>query len=202
MGDRVNKWAPGVHYGPVLTQTDVYLLDADLELHPVLKGEDDSFQLVLNLSTGQMAGYNAAARDHDLPFADVKDQPATFPRADTLIIIAEISPWCTIVRNPGGVTLGDICNSLIADYKDNPVTDGELASLPNRVQDSIRRAAAHNATYNASYYSSPAASGRPTRADWLRDKLYFERMSKMDNYAKARLGYSAPNIFVMALTAW
>ncbi|OCH88248.1 hypothetical protein OBBRIDRAFT_692655, partial [Obba rivulosa] len=199
MGDKVGKWAPGAAYGPILTQTDLYLLDADLELHPVLRAEQDSFQLVLNLMSGQMAGYNADARDHDLPIADVKDQPATFPRVDQLIIITEISPWCTIVRNPSGVTIGDVCNTLVSDYRENAVTDAEMSSLPPRVQDSIRRAATHNASYNPAYYGSPAASGRATRADWLRDKVYFEKMGKKEHYVKARLGFNAPNVFVMAL---
>ena len=35
--------------------------------------------------------------------------------------------------------------------------------------------------------------------DWLRDKVYFERLIKKDPYIKNRLGYTAPNIYVMAL---
>ena len=35
--------------------------------------------------------------------------------------------------------------------------------------------------------------------DWLRDRVYFEGLSKDDNYAKTRLGYRAPNVFIMDL---
>lgn len=38
-------------------------------------------------------------------------------------------------------------------------------------------------------------------ADWLRDKVFFEKLVRKDSYAKARLGFSAPNIFVMLLNS-
>ena len=38
--------------GPVLTQTDLYLLGTELELNPILANTSESFQLIFNLSTG------------------------------------------------------------------------------------------------------------------------------------------------------
>lgn len=38
-------------------------------------------------------------------------------------------------------------------------------------------------------------------ADWLRDRVYFEGLSKDDNYIQSRLGFKAPNIFVMDLNS-
>ena len=38
--------------GPVLSQTDLYLLRPELELHPILTGSDGSFHLVMNMQTG------------------------------------------------------------------------------------------------------------------------------------------------------
>jgi hypothetical protein len=49
--------------------------------------------------------------DHDLPFTP-KDEPATLPRVQELIVITEHSPWCTFVKNETGVTLGDITNQM------------------------------------------------------------------------------------------
>ena len=37
-----------------------------------------------------------------------KDEPATMPRVQQLIILSEFTPWCTLVNNPNGVTLGDV----------------------------------------------------------------------------------------------
>ena len=47
----------------------------------------------------------------DLPFTQ-KDQPATLPRVTDLIVITELSPWCTIIHNERGVTLSDVCSTI------------------------------------------------------------------------------------------
>jgi hypothetical protein len=73
MADHVGKWAPGssctsvlCRYrisnilmndrvntdGPVLTQTDLYLLGTELQLNPILMNANPKFHLVFNLLTG------------------------------------------------------------------------------------------------------------------------------------------------------
>lgn len=119
----------------MLSQTDLYLLNTELQLHPILQGSDHSFQLIFNLVTGTMkpvgatgckphvlivlpgstGGFNSEARDRDIPFT-AKDEPATLPRVTDLIIITELSPWCTIVHNDRGVTTGDVCGTLWKEY--------------------------------------------------------------------------------------
>lgn len=101
------------------------------------------------------------------------------------------------------------------------VTDKEFDSLPPRVQDQVRRhaAAALNNGAWTGYFTPSQAPNRYRRvgmlpeygtdrianpetfADWLRDKVYFEKLLKRDSYAKARLGFTAPNIFVMVLVS-
>ncbi|KAI8974263.1 hypothetical protein BD414DRAFT_498622 [Trametes punicea] len=201
--DSVAKWAAGNSYGPVLSQTDLYLLDAQLELHPVLANESPSFQLTFNLSTGHSSGYNPETRDHDLPF-NQKEEPATLPRVEELIIITEVSPWCTIVRNPQGVTLGDVVTTLYKEYSEKLVTDKEFDSLPPRQQEQLRRyAASASAAPNWQFYSpAPAPPTQYRRADWLREKVFFDRLMKKESYSRQRLGYYAPNIFVLVLTTY
>ncbi|KAI0344989.1 hypothetical protein BDW22DRAFT_1325595 [Trametopsis cervina] len=202
MTDTIGKWAAGASYGPVLSQTDLYLLNIELELNPVLAGTSSAFQLQFNLSTGQMNGFNAEARDHDLPFLP-KDEPATLPRVSEVLVITEISPWCSIIKNPQGVTVGDITQALWKEYTENYVTDKEFETLTPRVQEHIKRLAASNAAtasgMYAGYFSPATMPSRFRRADWLRDKLFFDRMTRKDPYVKSRLGFTAPNIFVMAL---
>ena len=38
--------------------------------------------------------------------------------------------------------------------------------------------------------------------DWLRERVYFEGISRDDSYARQRLGYRAPNVFIMDLISW
>ncbi|KAJ7084821.1 hypothetical protein B0H15DRAFT_951317 [Mycena belliarum] len=205
MADSVGKWAAGAFYGPVLSQTDLYLLNTELELHPILANSHGSFHLVFNLITGQTGGFNPDARDRDLQFT-AKDEPATLPRVAQLIVITEISPWCTIVKNERGVTMNDVCTAVWKDYTDNFVTDTEFAALPPRLQEQVKRMAAHNSQAGAGqwsgYYATPpVAPNRYKRVDWLRERTFFEGLRKSDPYSVSRLGFKAPNIFVMDLVA-
>jgi len=202
MADSVGKWAAGMAYGPVLSQTDLYLLQTELEVNPIFTQGDPEFHLLFNLLTGQTGGFNPAARDHDLDFT-AKDQPATLPRVNQLIIITELSPWCTVIRNDQGVTLSDVCTTMWKEYTENFVTDAEYAALPSRLQEQIRRVAIHNSQMtqgNQWGFGTPAAvPNRFKRVDWLRERTFFDGLRKKDNYAISRLGFKAPNIFVMEL---
>ena len=102
------------------------------------------------------------------------------------------------------------------------MTEAELGSCPQRIQDVIKRAAQTNQGSGTPWtgFYTPAAS-RVRRVggwfslmlfhlyfpdigyqDWLRDKVSFESMVKDDNYIHGRLGFSAPNIFLLRMGAW
>lgn len=115
----------------MLSQTDLYLLKTELLLNPVFANAAGNFHLVFNIATGmsspprsecnpdiafvwragQTGGFNPQERERDLPFV-AKDEPATLPRVSELVIITDISPWCTIVRNERGVTMSDVCTTI------------------------------------------------------------------------------------------
>jgi len=201
MADAVAKWTPGPAYGPVLSQTDLYLLQPELQLNPILTMSHPGFHLVFNLQSGQTGGFNPGAREEDLPFTQ-KDEPATLPRVQELILITENSPWCTIIKNERGVTLGDICTTVWKEYTENFVTDAEFAALPPRLQEHIKRSAAHAQQGGWNMYYSPApATNRYRRVDWLRERVYFEGLVRQDTYTISRLGFKAPNILCMQLTS-
>lgn len=206
MAQYVPKWAAGSHYGPVLTQTDLYLLASaqplELQINPILTKSSPDFSLVFNLCTGSTGGFSESA-DRDLPFTAVHE-PATLPRVQEIVIISEHSPWCTIVKNEDGVTLGDICNQMWKDYTEHTITEGEFTALPPRLQETVKRANAVNGGWGGpgQFYSPAPNPGRYKRVDWLRDRLFFESMGRDGDYIKSRLGYNAPNIFVVKLTAF
>ncbi|KAH7928141.1 hypothetical protein BV22DRAFT_1030959 [Leucogyrophana mollusca] len=204
MGDTVGRWAAGSAYGPVLSQTDLYLLNTELQLNPILQGSNPAFHLIFNLLDGSTGGFNPEARDRDLPFT-AKDEPATLPRVTDLIVITELSPWCTVIHNDRGVTMSDVCGHIWKDYTENHVTEAEFNSLPPRLQEQVKRASSHNSMsaqgWNPYYGGTPPTTNRYKRVDWLRDKTYFEGLHKKDAYSVARLGFKAPNIFVMSLTS-
>jgi len=194
----MDKWATGRGHGFVLTQTDLYTLNPELELHPILRQQDPTFHLLFNLSTGQTTGLNPDERGHDLPFT-ARDEPATLPRVSQLSIITEHSPWCTIVRNDNGVTLVDVLQFIWADYAENYVTDAEYEVLPARLQEQINSASVYNNPYPPPL--DPLVPNRRKRVDWLGKRNFFDGLKKKDDYILSRLGFRAPNIFVMELVS-
>lgn len=133
--------------------------------------------------TGSTGGFNDSA-DRDLPFTAVHE-PATLPRVQEIVIITEHSPWCTIVRNDDGVTLGDVCNQLwkeyvlfillllalhsvtstlrlIYSYTEHNITEAEFTACPPRLQEMIKRANAVNGGWGApgQFYSPAPNPGR------------------------------------------
>ena len=98
--------------GPVLSQTDLYLLSPlQIQIHPIFTNSQKSFHLNFNVITGQTCGFNADDPHQDLPFVQ-RDESAVLPRMQELYVITKYAPWCTHVRNTRGVTLGDVCAAL------------------------------------------------------------------------------------------
>ena len=95
--------------GPVLSQTDLYLLQTKLDINPILDINDDKSPLQFHLVTGAPISGNVPGRPGEVPG---KDEPATLPRVNQLILISYQSPWCTIIKKEGGVTVGDVCSTL------------------------------------------------------------------------------------------
>lgn len=131
-------------------------------------------------------GYNTESQDRDLEFT-AKDEAATLPRVTELVIITKHSPWCTIVKNPAGVSLGNICASiwreyvsssicvfvltfrfvlttgLSSSYADHAITEDEFAALAPAMQDRVRRTATNRVHMSAgSRYMGWAAGSDPT----------------------------------------
>jgi hypothetical protein len=209
------KWTPGSSYAPTLSTTDIYLLGVNggmkhLELHPVLTHSLSSFHLVFNLANGQTGGYDNAKPNDDLEFT-MGEQPATCPRVNELHILTKWSPWVTTVQASNakrGITLADVVQALWATYGERPITDAEWATLPVREQERVRRSNVNNQMLSQSTgmwpgagFASPSPKDRFRRADWLRDKIFFDGLELDDDYAQKRLGFKAPNIFIMSLCA-
>ncbi|KAF8162793.1 hypothetical protein B0H34DRAFT_692979 [Crassisporium funariophilum] len=200
----VNRWAPGAAYGPILSQTDLYLLGTELELNPILEGKLDNYLLNFHLVTGfNIPTSQAPQGGNNIPG---KDEPATLPRVSQLIVISRLSPWCTIIKKDTGVTIGDVCSAMYKDYTDNDISEVEFGSLNQRSQEQLRRCAANNSNppsqqWAGGYYTPAQPSDRLRRVDWLKERVYFEGLTKDDNYVRARLGFKAPNTFVMDLTS-
>ena len=127
------------------------------------------------------------------------------------------------MKNDEGVTIGNVCSTIYkqcvsilfliilltilhVSYTDHHITEAEFNTLNNRMQEQIKRTASANLQQlqpqQASWgYYPVAAPDRLRRVDWLRERVYFEGLVKDDSYARSRLGFKAPDVFVMELVA-
>ncbi|KAF8500561.1 hypothetical protein BU17DRAFT_78442 [Hysterangium stoloniferum] len=197
-----SKWAAGHDYGVVLARTDLYLLQAELEINPVLQLVNIlgmmSQTFIFNFVTGQSGLFDAQGAD--LPFPQ-QDEPATLPRVEEILLITKHSPWCLKVINPNGVTVENVLGAMFMEY-DKPMSIDEVDKLPPRTQQQIQRSAAANRP-SQSWERGQFNPDNPQlkRSDYLRTMVYFDRLQKEDTYTKQRLGFTAPNIFVMHMNS-
>ena len=110
-------------------------------------------------------------------------------------------------------------------YTDHYVTDAEFGALPPRLQEQVKRTAMHNLSQAAGwpqqmYYTPAAPPNRYKRVgafgffsshlhtefhrvcyatDWLRERIFFEGLKLNGSYTTQRLGFKAPNVFIMSL---
>lgn len=102
--------------------------------------------------------------------------------------------------------MADVCSTVWKDYTDNYVTEQEFNSLSPRAQEQVKRAAMHNLLTtqpnSSPYYPHVAPPSRYKHVDWLKERKYFDGLRRDDDYVQSRLGFKAPNIFVMDLVSY
>jgi len=211
----VDKFAAGA-YGPVLTTTDLYILGAELQLHPILTHSFGGFHLILNLASGHAGGYNPANKDQDLDLAH-GNEPATIPRVQEIHVICKLTPWHSQIRNPAGVTVADVCAALGKQYSEAMITDAELETLPGRLREQMKRSATTaqqiygapgggwggggGGMYGYGASPSPGRPDRLPRSAWLRDRMFFDGLELDHDFSLKQIGFKAPNVFHMMVTS-
>jgi len=201
-----NKWLDGAAYGPVLSQTDIYLLGATLIVNPLLlQLSNSSHHIQFNIQTG-VSSLIATSNPGDLQevTAEHYEQPAVLPRCTVIHVITRHSPWCLTVENEQGVTVRDLLSRLFTFY-DELITEPEWSSLSAHHQHLIKRAqgvgmAALHSPGGFQYMAQNPSMIRAHRRDWLLEKAFLEELHVDDEYANNRLGFKAPNVLVMELT--
>jgi len=131
----ISKWAPGASYGPVLSQTDLYLLNTDLEVNPIFDSGKPMNQFQFHLVTGfPTSGSRVSDADGSIVG---KNEPATLPRVARLVVISRLSPWCTIVANDSGVTVEDVFFSDIQRLQRARYHGGRVQLIERQKQGSV-----------------------------------------------------------------
>lgn len=127
--------------GPVLKQTDLFLLGANLTINPVLAGEHPDIKINFNVATGDISANHPKHEDEDVAWEPYQEQPAIIPRCTTVYIICRQTPWCIPIENRTGVTIKDVFSALYQFHSTEYITEDEWSALSARTQDKIKRLA-------------------------------------------------------------
>jgi hypothetical protein len=186
--------------GIVLNPTKIAIMKPTIQLHPLLGGSNDPkapalvFDLLfptsrIHLSTEHPSRSWMGGR-HD---------PATFPRVDFLRIISPHVPWTVEVRNPDGVTCGDVCERLYAKFNEL-VARPEWETVPPEYKKEVTLAYKKNRSTEPGYPGGMMGAGIK-RVDFLGERTMFGGAQIDDEFVKERVGSGLGVCIVLNLEA-
>ncbi|EAU81988.1 hypothetical protein CC1G_09174 [Coprinopsis cinerea okayama7 len=184
---RVDRFATGPHYGPVLSPMLVHRLGVLLEINPLLQptsqASGDKKYLIWNmLFPSNSARLNTDSAERS--WSDGRDAPATFPRVTSLMVVSNLKafPWAIEVKAQD-IRLGVTCEEVIIQIgrslqrltssKDWHWAIGQVS------QQQLSAAYTHN---RSTRIGVPGGElGRPMkRLDYLMDRYWWDGLQAID----------------------
>lgn len=195
----ISRFAVGRHYGPILTPFIARVVEARIELNPILlpPGDDAEDYLTWNMLFDS-AYCQRRSEPTGRSWLKGRDHPATIPRLTSIRLILQGLPWVITIDatdDSTGVTCGEIIDKL-SDFLHKAVSKSDHDKLTKDQQQ------AHLKTY---YHNRSASDGVPggrlgrpmMRLDWLGDKTMFGGIAIDDEYVKQVCGDVLPCTFVV-----
>ncbi|KZT24005.1 hypothetical protein NEOLEDRAFT_1116840 [Neolentinus lepideus HHB14362 ss-1] len=195
----IARFAVGRHYGPVLTPFIARVVDARIELNPLLQPRaDDSNDFLTWNMLFDSAYCQRTSEPTGRSWIKGRELPATIPRLTSVRLIVEGLPWIISVDaadDSTGVTCGEIIDKL-SDFLHKAVAKSDHEKLTKEQQ----------VKYLDAYYYNRSPSdgvpggrlGRPMmRLDWLNDKTMFGGIEIDSGYVKQFCGDVLPCTFVV-----
>ncbi|THH18006.1 hypothetical protein EW146_g2937 [Bondarzewia mesenterica] len=190
-GDKIDRFAAGSHYGPVLEPLLVKIVNAEISVNPLLKPLSDAEAERVHLKWNMLFSSSTCQRSDDLRRSWMKGrkEPATFPRVSRLRLISRTLPWLIdIVASDAGVgiTCGDLVDQL-SRYLNQLVGGSYYNRLPAEQKEAIRT------TY---HFNRSTADGVPggrlgegiKRLEWLGTCSLFGGVDRNDALVKELCG--------------
>lgn len=133
VGDRINPWTAGDHYGPVLQPFLIHKLGAKPVLNPLLQPPPDDLGREY-LKWNMLHSPNTCQSSKDagnVSWSSGRGEPATFPRVTSIVLYIERqlpSIQINAANKDVGVTCGDVIDG-IAHFMRRIVTKDEVDSF-------------------------------------------------------------------------
>ncbi|KAJ6630239.1 hypothetical protein B0H10DRAFT_1983746 [Mycena sp. CBHHK59/15] len=198
VGDRVNPFEAGPHYGPVLEPFLIRAVRAHVRLNPLIHPIPDAGGQPY-LKWNMLFRPNQCQRSDDPPhlsWAKGREEPATFPRVTYLRLVSETFPFAigiTARDRDVGVTCGELIDSISDDmYK--LTSQGEYEALPSAKKRTVAEAYRHNRS-RANGVPGGGLNPGMLRMDWLGLDTMFGGVRENERLVKRVCGDVLPCTF-------
>ncbi|KJA21117.1 hypothetical protein HYPSUDRAFT_141300 [Hypholoma sublateritium FD-334 SS-4] len=199
--DRMDPFAAGDHYGPVLEPILVKIVDASVKVNPLISPLTDDGPERPYLKWDMLFETSTAVRSDEPPtlsWSNGRNQPATFPRLTSLRIISTMTPWMIVVKAKDldrGVTCGEVIQAIWSDMS-RLSTKQDFECLSPRDKAELGNAYKRNRSANPGVPGGSLGQGM-RRLDFLRSCSMFGGIEANPNVVKRTCGAELPCVFVL-----
>ncbi|TFK45614.1 hypothetical protein OE88DRAFT_1715314 [Heliocybe sulcata] len=195
----IARFAVGKHYGPVLTPFIAKVVEARVELNPLLQPPGDDADDFLNWNMLFDSAYcQRTSEPHGRSWIKGRELPATVPRLTSVRLIVQGLPWiisADAADDSTGVTCGEIVDKL-SDFLHKAVAKSDHEKLTKEQASKHLKSYYHNRSANDGVPGGRL--GRPMlRLDWLDDRTTFGGIERDSRYVKQLCGDVLPCTFVV-----
>ncbi|OAX36070.1 hypothetical protein K503DRAFT_695803 [Rhizopogon vinicolor AM-OR11-026] len=194
--DRIDPFAEGPHYGPVLEPFLVRAVAANIRINPLLSPPTDSHNDYLRWNMIFSTSTCYRTTESRRSWIKGRDAPATFPRLSYVRIISRSFPWMISVkarRKNLGVTCGEVVEAISA-YMQGDVARKEYESSPSRRRREIWSAYQFNRSTDINAPGGQLGE-QLRRLDWLGSNARFGGIVRNDDFVKEACGDVLPCTF-------
>jgi hypothetical protein len=194
--DRIDPFAEGPHYGPVLEPFLVRAVSATISINPLLSPPTDSHEDYLrwNMIFPTSTCYRTTGPKRS--WIKGREAPATFPRLSYIRIISRSFPWMISVkaRRPKlGVTCGEVVETISA-YFHGDVAKKEYEGVPTRRRREIWQAYQYNRSTDSNVPGGHLGE-QLRRLDWLCSNSRWGGLVRNDEFVREACGDVLPCTF-------
>ncbi|KDR81937.1 hypothetical protein GALMADRAFT_207304 [Galerina marginata CBS 339.88] len=199
--DRVDPFAQGPHYGPVLDPFLIRVVKAQVRLNTLLQPLPEDGSDEVHLKWNMLFPTSTVQRSIDpshVSWSNGRDAPATFPRVSQLCLISNSFPWMIEVHaqeKERGVTCGEVIES-IGRNMNKLSNNSDFASLPREEQRTLKDAYKHNRSRSPGVPGGQLGEGLK-RLDFLRRNTMFAGIEANERTVKRICGEALPCTFVL-----
>ncbi|KAF8414841.1 hypothetical protein L210DRAFT_3433551 [Boletus edulis BED1] len=194
--DRMDPFAEGSHYGPVLEPFLAKIVGATIKLNPLLAPPPDTQDDYLRWNMLFHTSNCYRTTESQRSWVKGRNAPATHPRVTHIRIISRPFPWMIHVRaqNPKlGVTCGEVLDA-VSMYMYGDVAKKEYEPLPPTRKRQIWESYRFNRSTDSNAPGGRLGEGLK-RLDWLGSASRFGGLVPSDSFVKEHCGDVLPCTF-------